>query len=104
VQLASELNVGFELLSSCAQQGSLTYEASELCQGRKPFQLYAGAGCNSYFWCSPELAACITACPAGECPAAAAAVLMLVAAAPYLTLQESASGVPAAPLLPWLPA
>uniref|UniRef100_A0A383VWX1 Chitin-binding type-2 domain-containing protein n=1 Tax=Tetradesmus obliquus TaxID=3088 RepID=A0A383VWX1_TETOB len=65
VQLASELNVGFELLSSCAQKGSLNWEASELCQGRKPFQLYAAPGCYSYFWCSPELAACTTACPAG---------------------------------------
>ncbi|WIA07961.1 hypothetical protein OEZ85_007435 [Tetradesmus obliquus] len=65
VQLASELNVGFELLSSCAQKGSLNWEASELCQGRKPFQLYAAPGCYSCFWCSPELAACTTACPAG---------------------------------------
>ncbi|KAF6253057.1 hypothetical protein COO60DRAFT_471834 [Scenedesmus sp. NREL 46B-D3] len=65
VQLASELNVGFELLSSCAQQGVLNYEASELCQGRKPFQLYSTTGCNSYFWCSPDHAACTTPCPSG---------------------------------------
>lgn len=64
IQLASEFNVGFELVSKCT---SYQYEASERCIGREPFTFYgdSATGCQDYFWCSPEHGACTFTCSTG---------------------------------------
>lgn len=64
IHLGSELDVGRDLMKGCS---SIVHEAAALCNGRKPFTLYADplSACSSYFWCAPARGACVLSCPQG---------------------------------------